>query len=112
MLLLRVLLSGGIRRVPGSRISVLPGVDQLDFLLAGMSGYVNVLEYDVGTLRRQFVDDVRNGFFISRDWVGTEDHGVARQDRDLLCRCAAIRDSAAMDSPWLPVVIRTSCSPV
>ena len=42
------------------------GVDQLDFLLAGMSGYVNVLEYDVGTLCRQFVDDVRNGFFISR----------------------------------------------
>ena len=77
------------------------GVDQLDFLLAGMSGYVNVLEYDVGTLCRQFVDDVRNGFFISRDWIEI-----------FLCRCAAIRDSAAMDSPWLPVVIRTSCSPV
>ena len=54
-----------------------------------MSGYVNILEYDVGTLCRQFVDDVRNGFFISRDRVGTEDHGVARQDRDLfvqVCR--------------------------
>ena len=65
------------------------GVDQFDFLLAGMSGYVNVLEYDVGTLCRQFVDDVRNGFFISRDRVGTEDHGIARQDRDLfvqVCR--------------------------
>ena len=23
---------------------------------------------------------------------------------------AAIRESAAMDSPWLPVVIRTTCS--
>ena len=34
------------------------GVDQFDFLLACMSGYVNVLEYDVGTLCRQFVDDV------------------------------------------------------
>ena len=47
-----------------------------------MSGYVNVLEYHVCALCGQFVDDVRNGFFISRDRVGAEDHGVSRQNRD------------------------------
>ena len=65
------------------------GVDQFDFLLAGMSGYVNVLEYNVCALCGQFVDDVRNGFLISRDRVRAEDHGVTRQDRDLfvqVCR--------------------------
>lgn len=88
------------------------GVDQFDFLLAGMSGYVNVLEYDVGTLCRQFVDDVRNGF--SFPGIGWELKITVSPGRIeiFLCRCAAIRDSAAIDSPWLPVVIRTSCSPV
>ena len=38
------------------------------------------------------------------------DRGAFAVSRDAAPLPAAIRDSAAMDSPWLPVVISTICS--
>ena len=65
------------------------GIDQLDLFLAGMSGYMSILENNICPLLEELVDHMGNCFFISRDRVGTEDHGIARQDRDLfvqVCR--------------------------
>ena len=60
------------------------GVDQLDLLLAGMSGNMDILENNLGSLHRQFVDDLGNCLFISGDRIGAEDDGIVRLDRDLL----------------------------
>ncbi len=86
------------------------GVDQLNLLLAGMSGYMDILENNLCTLHGQFVDNLGNCLFISGNRIGAENDGIVRLDRDLLVDIAAIRESAAMDSPWLPVVIRTTFS--
>ena len=59
------------------------GVDQLDLLLAGMSGNMDILENNLGSLHRQFVDDLGNCLFISGDRIGAEDDGIVRLDRDL-----------------------------
>lgn len=83
------------------------GVDQFDLFLTGMTGYMYVLENNVCTLHGKLIDNTGNCLFISRDQVGTEHDRIVRFDRNFLCMPHAIRDNAAMDSPWLPVVIIT-----
>ena len=84
------------------------GIDQLQFLLTGMSRYMGVLEDHFCAFRGQLVDDSGNGLshfpgmglelkmIVSLGWIVT-----------FRCTSAAILERAAMDSPWLPVVIST-----
>ena len=44
-------------------------IDQFDFFLAGMSGYVNILENNLCTLHGQLIDNLGNGFLISRNRI-------------------------------------------
>ena len=84
-------------------------IDQLDLFLAGMTGYMHILEDHLCSLHGQLIDNLGNCFFISRNRIGTQDHGISRFHLYIFrCIFAAIRDRAAMDSPWLPVVISTS----
>ena len=59
------------------------GIDQLDLFLAGMSGYMSILENNICAFAEQLVDDLGDGLFIARDGVGGEDYGIPRTDRDL-----------------------------
>ena len=59
-------------------------IDQLDFFLAGMSGYVCILENNLGTFHGKFVDNLGYGFLITRDRVGAEDDRIVRFDHDFL----------------------------
>ena len=60
------------------------GIDQLDLLLAGMSGYVGILEDNLRTLHGELVDNLGYCLLISRNRVGTENDRIIRLDRDLL----------------------------
>ena len=64
------------------------GIDQLDLLLAGMSGNMDILEDYVGTLHRQLVDNARYSFFISRNRIGTKNDRIVRLDRHFLVHAA------------------------
>ena len=60
------------------------------------------------TLHVQLVDDLGNCFLIARNRIGAENNRITRLDHYLfmhICRHTEI--SAAIDSPWLPVVIST-----
>ena len=87
------------------------GIDQFDFFLAGMSGNMDILEDNLCTLHGKFVDNLGYCLLISRDRVGTENDRIIWLDRDLSCGYwLPYGTRAAMDSPWLPVVIRTTLS--
>ena len=58
-------------------------IDQLNILLAGVSGYMNVLEYDVRPLQKELIDHVGDRFLIARDGAGGEDNGISLSDRYL-----------------------------
>ena len=63
-------------------------IDQLEILLAGVTGDMHILEDDVRALHQQFVDDVRHGLFVAGDRVGREDDRVIPVDRDFLMLAA------------------------
>ena len=60
------------------------GVDQLQLLLTGMSGYVGILEDHVGPLLGELIDDLGDGFLISRNGIGAEDNRVSGHDSHFL----------------------------
>ena len=45
-------------------------IDQLDLLLAGMAGNMNILENHVGSHHGQLVDDLGNSFLVARNRIG------------------------------------------
>ena len=51
-------------------------IDQFDLFLAGMTGYMHILEDHLGSHHGQLIDDPGNCFLISRNRIGTQDHGV------------------------------------
>ena len=59
-------------------------VDQLDLFLAGMAGYMCILEDHVRSLHGQLVNHLGNCFFIARNGIGTENHRISRLDNHLL----------------------------
>ena len=75
-------------------------------LLAGMSGYVGILVDNLCALHRQLVDNSATAFSLPGIGVELKITTSPGMIETFLCRSAAIRDSAARDSPWLPVVIR------
>ena len=59
------------------------GIDQLQILLAGMSGNMCILEDNLCAFCRQLIDHAGNRLLISRDRVGTEDNRIVRLNRHL-----------------------------
>ena len=47
------------------------GIDQFDFLLAGVAGNMGILEKHFRSPHGQLIDDPGNRFFISRYGIGT-----------------------------------------
>ena len=47
-------------------------VDQLDFFLTCMSGYMSILENNICALTIQIIDNLGNCFLISRNWIRAE----------------------------------------
>ena len=72
-----------------------------------MTGYMCILEDDIRSLSCQFIDYL--GYRLSFPGIGFELKMIVSPGMivTFLCTSAAIRDRAAIDSPWLPVVIRT-----
>ena len=80
---------------PGPKVLVLPvhgnrvlglhqGVDELDFLLAGVARHMDILEDDLGPLVVELVDDPGHGLLVARNRVRGEDDRVVGLDADLL----------------------------
>ena len=67
-------------------------VDQLDVLLAGMTGGVYVLGDDIRALHQELIDDRRDRLLVARDRAGGEDDRVAGADGDLAVQ--AVRHAA------------------
>ena len=70
-----------------------------------MSGYVRILENNIRSLFREFINDIRYRF--SLPGIGLELKMIVSPGmiEIFLWISAAIRDRAAIDSPWLPVVM-------
>ena len=83
------------------------GVDQLDFLLAGMSGYMCILENNLGTFHRKLVDNLGYSLLITWNRMRAENKCIIRFNGNLL---VDISSHTGKSSHGLPVVIRTSCS--
>ena len=75
-----------------------------------MSGYMRILEYHLGSFHGQLVDHLGHCLLISRNGMRTKMIVSFGLIVIFLWMLAAIRESAAIDSPWLPVVISTICS--
>ena len=82
-------------------------VDQFNFLSAGMSGNMSILENNFCAFGIQLVDTFRYRLLISRNWRRRKDNGIRRSYGNFLCVPFAILLRAAMLSPWLPVVMIT-----
>ena len=59
-------------------------IDQFDFLLACMSGNMNILEDNFCTLHGKFIDNLGYRFLISRNRIGTENNRIIRFNHDFL----------------------------
>ena len=93
------------------------GVERLEDVVAvqqlaggGVAGDVDLgvaLVDDVGAELEQAVDDAEDGVLVARDQAGRQDDGVALADTTRWSPLA-MRDRAAMGSPWEPVDISTT----
>ncbi len=61
-------------------------INQLDFLPAGVSGHMSVLENHLRPFAEQFIDDVGHSLFISRYGIGAEYNGISRLNGDFLMK--------------------------
>ena len=59
-------------------------IDQFDLFLAGMSGYMGILENHLRTLHGQFIDHLGHCLLIARNRVGAENNRIIGLDGDLL----------------------------
>ena len=59
-------------------------IDELDVLLAGVSGNMRILENHFRSDLGQLIDDIRDGFLVARNRMGGEDDPIAGHNLDLL----------------------------
>ena len=69
-------------------------IDQFQFFLTCMTGYMCILEDDIRSLSCQFIDYLGYRLFISRDRIRAEDDRITRHDRYFLMHiCCHTRQS-------------------
>lgn len=88
-------------------------MQELQFLLAGVPGNVNIRDIGVDHLRtlfKELIDDIGYGFFISRDRCRGQDDRIAFFELYSLMLAGSDARQGDIGSPWLPVVMMTSLS--
>ena len=63
-------------------------IDQFHLFLAGMTGYMGIVENNLCALNIQVIDNSGNSFFISRNRIGTEYDQVIWHDLNLTVHAA------------------------